>query len=205
MPNADRTKAQVLRRAGAIAALGAMGYALYLCSDAHRHGNRLLYQDGRPNPLGRAVGRLWSLVDGWGIGPSFFVSLETVGHRTGRTRAIPVVLADYRGEHYIVSTLGERSPWVQNVRPNWGPRRRPARPASGGATRRGGACGARPGAQGVPGPRDRGTAPHPRRPGRPARGVRALRAGLPRVPRRSGQRVSPPSAARRWFFRLGSP
>jgi deazaflavin-dependent oxidoreductase (nitroreductase family) len=44
------------------------------------------------------------------------VSLETSGARTGRRRSIPVVLADYDGERYIVSMLGERSPWVRNIR-----------------------------------------------------------------------------------------
>ena len=107
---------RVVGRAGAIVALGVVGYALYLRSDAHRHGNPLFYRDGRPNLLGRAVGQVWSLVGGLGIGPSFFVSLETIGHRTGRTSAIPVVLADYAGERYVVSMLGERSRWVHNVR-----------------------------------------------------------------------------------------
>jgi hypothetical protein len=38
--------------------------------------------------------------------PWFLVSLETTGHRTGQRHAIPVVLADYAGERYIVSMLG---------------------------------------------------------------------------------------------------
>jgi len=48
--------------------------------------------------------------------PSFLVSLETTGYRTGRRHAIPVVLADHAGERYVVSMLGERSPWVRNIR-----------------------------------------------------------------------------------------
>lgn len=97
-------------------ALVGISYALYSRSDARRNGNRLFYRDGRPNALGRAVGRLWSIIGGLGVGPSFFVSLETSGHRTGVRHAIPMVVADYAGERYIVSMLGERSPWVRNVR-----------------------------------------------------------------------------------------
>jgi hypothetical protein len=95
-------------------------YLLYLRSDAHRNGNRLFYREGRPNALGRAVGRASSFLYGLGIGPSFLVSLETIGRRTGLTRAIPVVLADYGGERHVVSMLGERSPWVGNVRASGG-------------------------------------------------------------------------------------
>lgn len=106
----------LIRLAGATAALVGIGYALYWRSDARRTGNRLFYRDGRPNGFGRAVGRLWSVIGGMGIGPSFFVSLETTGLRTGVRHAIPMVVADYGGERYLVSMLGERSPWVRNVR-----------------------------------------------------------------------------------------
>jgi len=91
-------------------------YALYLRSDAHRHGNRLFYRDGRPNLAGRWVGRAWALVGGLGLGPSWAVALETTGHRTGRVRSIPLVVGEYGGQRYLVSMLGEPSPWVRNVR-----------------------------------------------------------------------------------------
>jgi deazaflavin-dependent oxidoreductase (nitroreductase family) len=99
---------------GFVALAGA--YYLYLRSDLHRRGNRLFYRDGRPNRVGRAVASLSSAVYGSGLLPSFLVSLETTGHRTGQRHAIPVVLADYDGKQYVVSMLGERSPWVRNIR-----------------------------------------------------------------------------------------
>jgi deazaflavin-dependent oxidoreductase (nitroreductase family) len=99
----------------AIAVLAA-AYAWYVRSDYHHRGNRLFYRNGRPNRLGRVVARLSSELAGLGMPPSFLVSLETRGSRTGRRRAIPVVLADYGGERFVVSMLGERSPWVQNIR-----------------------------------------------------------------------------------------
>ncbi len=98
-----------------IAAMAAL-YLLYLRSDMHRRGNRLFYRDGRPNRAGRAFARLSSAIYGSGPLPSFLVSLETIGYRTGQRHAVPVVLADHAGERYIVSMLGERSPWVRNIR-----------------------------------------------------------------------------------------
>jgi deazaflavin-dependent oxidoreductase (nitroreductase family) len=91
-------------------------YALYSRTGAYRRGNRLFYRDGRPNRLGRAAGDLWAAAADRGLSPSYLVSLETVGHRTGRRTAVPLVLADHGGERYAVSMLGERSPWVHNVR-----------------------------------------------------------------------------------------
>jgi hypothetical protein len=108
-----------MRAAGvlvAIVGLAAGAYAWYLRSEYHRQGNQLFYRDGRPNRLGRAFAGLWSVLAGSGMPPSFLVSLETKGYRTGRRRAIPVVLADYGGARYIVSMLGEHSPWVRNIR-----------------------------------------------------------------------------------------
>jgi deazaflavin-dependent oxidoreductase (nitroreductase family) len=103
---------------GLVLILGAAGgaYALYHRTDAYRHGNRLFYGDGRPNRLGRAAGDLWAAAADRGLSPSYLVSLETVGHRTGRRTAVPLVLADHGGHRYAVSMLGERSPWVHNVR-----------------------------------------------------------------------------------------
>lgn len=110
----------LVRRTGVavVATLGlaALAYALYHRTDAYRHGNRLFYRDGRPNPAGRAFGALWTFVTRRGLVPSFVVALETVGHRTGRRHAIPMVLAELGERQYLVSMLGERSPWVRNVR-----------------------------------------------------------------------------------------
>ncbi|HEX8969797.1 MAG TPA: nitroreductase/quinone reductase family protein [Chloroflexota bacterium] len=107
-----------MRRASILVAVVvlAAAYAWYLRSEYHRRGNRLFYRQGRPNRLGRAVAGLWSTMAGLGMPPSFLVSLETTGYRTGQRRAIPVVLAEYGGERYVVSMLGKRSPWVRNIR-----------------------------------------------------------------------------------------
>ena len=93
-----------------------VAYALYHRTHWYRQGNGLFYANGRPNRAGRAFGGLWVAVNGRGLGPAWMVSLETVGHRTGKRSSIPLVLADWDGGRYAVSMLGERSPWVHNVR-----------------------------------------------------------------------------------------
>jgi deazaflavin-dependent oxidoreductase (nitroreductase family) len=51
-----------------------------------------------------------------GLTPKRLVTLEVRGRRTGRSRPLPVVVADYEGERYLVAMLGERASWVDNVR-----------------------------------------------------------------------------------------
>ncbi|MGH3277697.1 MAG: nitroreductase family deazaflavin-dependent oxidoreductase [Trebonia sp.] len=51
-----------------------------------------------------------------GFGPGRLVTVEVKGRRTGRTVSFPVVVADYRGERYLVSMLGQDTNWVRNVR-----------------------------------------------------------------------------------------
>lgn len=46
--------------------------------------------------------------------------LEVTGRKSGRTVSLPLVVAAVSGERYLVSMLGERVNWVQNVRAAWG-------------------------------------------------------------------------------------
>ena len=77
---------------------------------------RWLYPGGRPNRLGRLLNRGWAVVHGSGLLPRRYVTLQVPGRRTGRLLSFPVVVADYQGERYLVSMLGERSSWVRNLR-----------------------------------------------------------------------------------------
>ena len=77
---------------------------------------RRLYPGGRPNRLARVLNRGWALVHGSGLLPRRYVTLEVPGRRTGRMLSFPLVVADYQGERYLVSMLGERSSWLRNVR-----------------------------------------------------------------------------------------
>jgi deazaflavin-dependent oxidoreductase (nitroreductase family) len=51
-----------------------------------------------------------------GIGPRRLVTLEVAGRRSGRRISLPVVIADYEGERYLVAMLGDGAAWVANVR-----------------------------------------------------------------------------------------
>ena len=46
---------------------------------------------------------------------STWVTLDVPGRRSGRIISFPLVVADYQGERYLVSMLGENANWVRNV------------------------------------------------------------------------------------------
>lgn len=78
--------------------------------------DRWLYQGRRPNQLARLLNTAWARMAGAGLAPSRLVRLDVEGRRSGRTISFPVVVADYQGERYLVSMLGEGTNWVRNVR-----------------------------------------------------------------------------------------
>ena len=78
--------------------------------------NRWLYAGGRPNRLARIMNRGWAAVYSSGLWPRRLNTLELKGRRTGRRTSLPVVVADYEGERYLVSMLGDGAAWVSNVR-----------------------------------------------------------------------------------------
>ena len=51
-----------------------------------------------------------------GLTPRRWVTLEVTGRRSGRVTRFPLGMADWDGQWYLVSMLGESSNWVQNVR-----------------------------------------------------------------------------------------
>lgn len=80
------------------------------------------YGDAGPTRLGRATTRLmvwWSVM---GLPPARQVVLELRGRKSGKLRALPVVVATVDGERYLVSMLGGGASWVANARaggPAW--------------------------------------------------------------------------------------
>lgn len=100
---------------GAVVAL-VVFEVVYERTDAFRRGNRLYYRDGHATAPGKAFARFWTALAGLGLVPPAIVSLETIGARSGRRRAVPMVLSRVDGQEYLVAMLGERSPWVHNVR-----------------------------------------------------------------------------------------
>jgi hypothetical protein len=75
-----------------------------------------MYRGGRPNRLARVLNRLWNRMAASGRTPRQLYSLEVRGRRRGRLISLPVVVADYEGERYLVAMLGENVNWVANVR-----------------------------------------------------------------------------------------
>lgn len=49
------------------------------------------------------------------LSPARAVTLVVVGRRSGQEVRVPVVVADYEGERYLVSMLGNDANWVRNV------------------------------------------------------------------------------------------
>ncbi|HLV57348.1 MAG TPA: nitroreductase family deazaflavin-dependent oxidoreductase [Natronosporangium sp.] len=78
---------------------------------------RWMYRGERPNPLARLLNAITAVQFSHGILVSRrWATLEVTGRRSGRTISAPVVVADWQGERYLVSMLGERANWVRNVR-----------------------------------------------------------------------------------------
>jgi deazaflavin-dependent oxidoreductase (nitroreductase family) len=77
---------------------------------------RTMYTGGRGNATARRFARFWAIVQSAGLLPRRWVTLEVVGRRTGRVTRFPLGMADWEGNWYLVSMLGNDCNWVRNVR-----------------------------------------------------------------------------------------
>jgi len=77
---------------------------------------RWLYRGGHPNAFARLQNRGSAIAFAAGIVPNRAGTLQIPGRRSGRVISFPVVIADFEGERYLVSMLGDGSEWVRNVR-----------------------------------------------------------------------------------------
>jgi deazaflavin-dependent oxidoreductase (nitroreductase family) len=77
---------------------------------------RAMYAGGRADATARRFARFWAFMHGLGLLPHRWVTLEVRGRRSGLPRRFPVGMADWRGDWYLVSMLGEHCDWVRNVR-----------------------------------------------------------------------------------------
>ncbi|WP_328425105.1 nitroreductase family deazaflavin-dependent oxidoreductase [Micromonospora sp. NBC_00389] len=77
---------------------------------------RAMYTGGRGNSTARRFARFWAVVQGAGLLPRRWVTLEVPGRRTGRITRFPLGMADRDGVWYLVSMLGNDCNWVRNVR-----------------------------------------------------------------------------------------
>ena len=80
----------------------------------------VFYRDRKPTRLGRFY--VWSTaaMAELGLPPPWSISLEVTGKRSGKVYSIPLVLADYDGEQYLVSMMGNDVAWVRNVHASGG-------------------------------------------------------------------------------------
>ena len=79
-------------------------------------GRRAAYGGMLAAAAERFTSPMHATIFGAGLSPRRWVVLEVAGRRSGQTRRFPLAMADYHGERYVVSRLGERSNWVRNVR-----------------------------------------------------------------------------------------
>jgi deazaflavin-dependent oxidoreductase (nitroreductase family) len=79
-------------------------------------GLRAMYAGGRGNATARRYARFWAVIHSAGLLPQRWVTLEVVGRRSGRVTRFPLGMADWEGNWYLVSMLGNDSNWVRNVR-----------------------------------------------------------------------------------------
>ncbi len=77
---------------------------------------RAMYPAGRAGATARRLAHLWASVFALGLAPRRWVTLEVAGRRSGRPVRFPLGMADWHGQWYLVSMLGEQCNWVQNVR-----------------------------------------------------------------------------------------
>jgi deazaflavin-dependent oxidoreductase (nitroreductase family) len=69
----------------------------------------------RPPALYRHLQWLGILLVSYGLAPTYVITLEVRGRRTGKRRRTVLVQTTYQGERYVVALAGE-SEWVRNLR-----------------------------------------------------------------------------------------
>ena len=69
--------------------------------------DRWLYSGGHANWLARRINAATARLAASGPGPSQLYLLEVHGRRSHNTIRFPVVVADFEGERYVVSMLGD--------------------------------------------------------------------------------------------------
>jgi hypothetical protein len=69
-----------------------------------------------PRVASAVTNRLGAVSFAAGIGPDRAATLDVRGHKSGRMISFPVIVADYRGERYLIAMLGQKTNWVHNVR-----------------------------------------------------------------------------------------
>jgi hypothetical protein len=61
----------------------------------------------KPRTIEQWFNRLFGMVVGAGIGPSYFYQLEVTGRKSGRTYSTPVNIVERNGKRFLVAPRGE--------------------------------------------------------------------------------------------------
>lgn len=77
---------------------------------------RWMYRGGHPNELTKLINKGWASLHSIGIVPNRLVTLEVLGRQSGKVISFPLAMTVVNGERYLVSMLGNKANWVQNVR-----------------------------------------------------------------------------------------
>ncbi len=78
---------------------------------------RRMYRGDRPGMSARVLNRASEWMYSAGVlSPGYAMTLEVSGRRTGRPVRLPIAVAEYEGQRYLVSMLGAEAGWVRNVR-----------------------------------------------------------------------------------------
>jgi len=77
---------------------------------------RWLYKGGHPNTLAKVLNMGWAILHSMGIFPNYLVTLEVTGRQSGKLISFPLVMTTINRERFLVSMLGEKANWVQNVK-----------------------------------------------------------------------------------------
>jgi hypothetical protein len=75
-----------------------------------------MFAHGRVSLVAQLSNAVTAALAGAGLSPRRLVVLEVRGRLSGRTRTLPIVVADCGGDRYLVSMLGPDQEWVRNVR-----------------------------------------------------------------------------------------
>lgn len=77
---------------------------------------RFFYRDWRPTRLARYWNGAFAWVSGLGLTPDILLTLQTKSPGSERLSSTVLAVAEFQGERYLVSMLGDGSQWVRNVR-----------------------------------------------------------------------------------------
>jgi hypothetical protein len=74
-----------------------------------------LYRGGHPNRLAKILNDGWAFIHSLGLFPNYLVTLQVVGRKSGKVISFPLAMTVINSERYLVSMLGEKANWVQNI------------------------------------------------------------------------------------------